>query len=82
MLGVGGLELGVGGLALGLQGFLYTNMLVSANRKSHVRGIAQRETPTRGFHVAVEYGPWCSHRNQLSICNHGLSKVKLPLVLS
>ena len=36
------------GVPLGPQGFLDTNMLVSATQKSRVRGLAQCEPPTRG----------------------------------
>ena len=39
------LELGV---ALGLQGFLDSNMLVSATQKSRIGGIALHEPPMRG----------------------------------
>ena len=45
--GCNGVPLGGLGFALGPQGFLNSNMLVSATGKSHIGGIAPREPPTR-----------------------------------
>ena len=42
------LVLGLPGFALGPPGFLDTNMLVSATRKSGIEGIAQRKAPIQG----------------------------------
>ena len=45
-LGQGGFALGRLGVALGPQGFLDTNMLVSARHNTRVEGQAQHEPPT------------------------------------
>ena len=50
-IGSGGFALGQGCFALGPQGFLDTNMLVSAKRNTRVGGKAQHEQ----FRFAVEY---------------------------
>ena len=47
VLGVQKVVLGKLGVALSPQGFLGTNMLVSATQKSRVGGIAHREPQTR-----------------------------------